>query len=59
MLQENSENHQNIKITLESYETHENLRFPVRIFFERKTKIIEILEVHARSTNIKQKNRIP
>ena len=61
MPQETSENLQNIKVTLESYETHENLGFPLRIIkskkkiFERKTKIIEIFEVHVRSAKIKYK----
>ena len=38
MPQENTENHQNIKITLEKEETHENLRFLLRII---KSKTIE------------------
>ena len=31
MPQENNEHYQNIKITVENYETPENLRFPLRI----------------------------
>ena len=37
MQQKNNENHQNILIPLENYETHENLKFPMRII--QSTKI--------------------
>ena len=41
MPQDNSENHQNIRIPLENYETHENLEFLFRIIKLKKAHIIE------------------
>ena len=46
MPQENSENHENIKITLESYETHENLGFPLRIIKSKKKNLWKKNENH-------------
>ena len=67
MPQENNENHKNIRIPVENYETTENIRFPRRFIKSNKsqnsmkelTKIIVILEVHARSTKIAKENRTP
>ena len=41
MPQETSENLQNIKVTLESYETHENLGFPLLIIKSKKKSLKE------------------
>ena len=40
MPQENIENHQNIRISLENYEIYENIEFPMRIIKSKNLKIL-------------------